>query len=106
MARHNGKAKPVPRRSAEAVPKAMKTYTYTILVHKAEPDETGYWVEVPALPGCFTQGQTIEECIERSQEAIQGYLEAMVKVGEPIPEEPQSEDSVISKVRVNLPVPA
>lgn len=106
MARRNGRPKTAARSALRASTKSMKTYTYTILVHKAEADEKGYWVEVPALPGCFTDGQTIEQCIERAQEAIQGYLEAIVKVGEPIPEEPQSEDSVISKVRVNLPVPA
>ena len=61
---------------------------------------------MPALPGCFTQGKTIEECLTQSREAIAGYLESLLKLGEPIPEEPQREDAVISKVQVNLPVPA
>ena len=42
---------------------------YTIIVHKAE--EGGYWVEVPALPGCFSQGETIEEAMINIKEAIQ-----------------------------------
>ena len=43
------------------------------IVHEAE--EGGYWAEVPALPGCVTQGETWEEVIENLQEAIEGWLE-------------------------------
>lgn len=43
-----------------------------VLVHKAE--EGGYWAEVPALPGCYTQGETIEEIDARAREAIDAYL--------------------------------
>jgi predicted RNase H-like HicB family nuclease len=43
-----------------------------------EQDEAGYYVaEVPALPGCFSQGQTYEEAIANIKEAIQGWLEVM-----------------------------
>jgi len=43
-----------------------------------EKDETGYYVaEVPALPGCFTQGRTIEEVKKNIKEAIEGWLEVM-----------------------------
>jgi predicted RNase H-like HicB family nuclease len=86
--------------------KQTKTYKYTILIHPADPDETGYWVEVPALPGCFTQGQTIEECLERAPEAITGHLQSLIDLHQPIPEEPDRDDAVIGKVLVNLPVPA
>lgn len=59
---------------------------YTIIL---EPDteEGGYTVIVPALPGCITQGDTIEECIQRAQEAITGYIESLRSVGEIVPEE-------------------
>ncbi|WP_204101878.1 MULTISPECIES: type II toxin-antitoxin system HicB family antitoxin [Spirulina sp. CCY15215] len=43
------------------------------IVHEAE--EGGYWAEVPALPGCVTEGETWEEVIENLQEATQGWLE-------------------------------
>lgn len=43
-----------------------------VLVHEAE--EGGYWAEVPALPGCFTQAETLDEIRERALEAIQAYL--------------------------------
>lgn len=38
-----------------------------VILHK---DENGYWAEVPALKGCFTQGNTIEETIQNVKEAI------------------------------------
>lgn len=59
---------------------------YTIFL---EPDleEGGYTVTVPALPGCITQGDTIEQCIERAREAIAGYIESLRAAGESVPEE-------------------
>jgi predicted RNase H-like HicB family nuclease len=45
----------------------------------------GYVVSVPALPGCFTQGGTIEEAMERAKEAIAGHLAALVQEGLPLP---------------------
>ncbi|MFM7424132.1 MAG: type II toxin-antitoxin system HicB family antitoxin [Elainella sp.] len=45
-----------------------------VLVHSAE--EGGYWAEVPALPGCITEGDTMDELIANLKDAIQGWLEA------------------------------
>ena len=45
-----------------------------VIIHDAE--EGGYWAEVPSLPGCGTQGETIEELIANLYEAVEGYLEA------------------------------
>ena len=43
-----------------------------------EQDEAGYYVaEVPALPGCLSQGKTHEEAIANIKEAIEGWLEVM-----------------------------
>jgi predicted RNase H-like HicB family nuclease len=39
-----------------------------VVVHEAE--EGGYWAEVPAIPGCATQGDTLEELVKNVQEAI------------------------------------
>ncbi len=42
------------------------------------PGEDGYWVvEYPSLPGCVSQGKTIEEAIANIKEAIDGYIEAL-----------------------------
>ena len=43
------------------------------IVHPAE--EGGYWAEVPALPGCITEGDTIEELKSNLKDAIEGWLE-------------------------------
>jgi len=57
---------------------------YTIIL-EPDIDEGGYTVTVPALPGCITQGETIEECIQRAQEAIIGYIESLIAHGEAVP---------------------
>jgi predicted RNase H-like HicB family nuclease len=44
-----------------------------VVVHKAE--EGGYWAEVPAIPGCVSQGETKEELKKNVLEAIEGCLE-------------------------------
>jgi len=44
-----------------------------------------YVVEVPALPGCISQGRTRQEALANITEAIEGYLESLQKHGEPIP---------------------
>lgn len=46
-----------------------------IVVHEAE--EGGYWAEVPALPGCLTQGETLEELMVNAREAIEVCLEVL-----------------------------
>lgn len=43
-----------------------------VLVHEAE--EGGYWAEVPAIPGCATQGETFEELLQNLYKAIDGCL--------------------------------
>jgi predicted RNase H-like HicB family nuclease len=43
-----------------------------VVVHEAE--EGGYWAEVPAIPGCATQGETLEELMANLHEAIEGCL--------------------------------
>jgi predicted RNase H-like HicB family nuclease len=48
---------------------------YTILIHQAE--EGGFWSEVPALPGCFSQGGTIDETLLNTKEAIEAHLLAL-----------------------------
>lgn len=70
---------------------------YTIIL---EPDleEGGYTVTVPALPGCITQGDTIEQCIERAREAIAGYIESLEAEGETVPEETERPQLIIIDV--------
>jgi predicted RNase H-like HicB family nuclease len=50
-----------------------------VIVHEAE--EGGYWAEVPAIPGCATQGETLDELLANVREAVEGCLS--VEVTEP-----------------------
>lgn len=50
-----------------------------IVVHEAE--EGGFWAEVPAVPGCATQGDSMEELMQNLHEAIEGCLEALEPCG-------------------------
>jgi predicted RNase H-like HicB family nuclease len=52
-----------------------------VVVHEAE--EGGFWAEVPAIPGCATQGDTFEELLANLYEAVEGCL--AVDVAEPRP---------------------
>ena len=56
---------------------------YVLVIHQAE--EGGYWAEVPALDGCFAQGETLEELLEDARVAIASHLEALNADGQPIP---------------------
>lgn len=49
----------------------------TVVIHQSE--EGGYWAEVPSIPGCATQGETIEELIPNLYEAIEGCLSVDIK---------------------------
>ena len=52
-----------------------------VIVHEAE--EGGFWAEVPALPGCASQGETMKELIANVREAIAGWLDTEVAVPKP-----------------------
>ena len=63
----------------------MKAYDFKVLL---EPDEDagGYVVSWPALPGCYTQGDTIDEALGNIEEAILLCLEDMMAQNQPIPD--------------------
>jgi predicted RNase H-like HicB family nuclease len=56
--------------------------TRQVILHPAE--EGGYWVEVPSLPGCFSQGETKAEALENIKEAIALHIEDMIAAGDEI----------------------
>lgn len=53
-----------------------------------EEDGIGYYVVVPTLPGCFSQGKTIESAKKNISKAISLHIKSLKKAGEPIPSEP------------------
>jgi predicted RNase H-like HicB family nuclease len=52
-----------------------------VVVHEA--DEGGYWAEVPAIPGCATEGETFEELLQNLYEAVEGCLSVDVAPPQP-----------------------
>jgi predicted RNase H-like HicB family nuclease len=54
--------------------------TYAVLIH--QDPEGGFWGEVPALPGCYSQGETINQLKDNIREAIAGVLEVMKELGQ------------------------
>ena len=69
---------------------------FTVMIRRA--GEGGFWAEVPALPGCYSQGETIEETLGNIREAIEGHMEALQQEGQGVPPE---EDLIIGRVRVS-----
>ena len=70
-------------------------YTYKIMMHKAP--EGGYTVNVPALPGCITEGDTVEHAIAMAKEAIEIYIEELQSRGQEI-----TDDTDILEYSLNL----
>lgn len=68
---------------------------YTVVLHKAE--EGGYWAEVPALDGCFSQGESVEESLANIRDAIESHIIALKAEGRRLPE-----DQVMIVSRVEL----
>ena len=62
----------------------MRRYT---VVLTPEVEDGGYSVSVPALPGCYSQGNTVEDALDRIREAIGLHLWSMQQDGEPIPDD-------------------
>ncbi len=63
----------------------MKYFTFEIVVEKELEDE-GYSAYSPTLPGCFSNGLTIEETKKNIREAIQIHVESLLAHGQPIPQ--------------------
>ena len=66
----------------------MRYFTFEIVIEK-EPEDEGYLAFSPTLPGCFSNGQTIEQAKRNMREAIQQHLESLLEHGDPIPQNEQ-----------------
>lgn len=71
---------------------------FTVIFEKEE--EGGYHVFCPALPGCHTQSDTVEEGVRNIREAIKLYVESLTEDGLPVP---TVEDILIKPVEVEIP---
>lgn len=63
----------------------MTALRYTVLIY---PDEGAFSVVVPALPGCVTWGNTLDEAVAAAREAIKGHVAALRDTGQDVPAEP------------------
>lgn len=71
-------------------------------MHIEPAEDGGFIAYFPALPGCHTQGATIEETIIMAKDALTGYVEVLQEQGKPIPQE----NSVSKLVGLDLPLSA
>ena len=74
----------------------MTTHRYTVILDR-EPDG-GFHASCPALPGCHSQGDSLDESLHNVREAIEVYLESLAAHGEPFPRE----DMLITPVEVAI----
>jgi antitoxin HicB len=63
----------------------MTHYHFSVVLEPDREEPDRYNVRVPALPGCFTYGESIEDALMNAREAITGYVESLLADGEPIP---------------------
>lgn len=75
---------------------------YTIILTPDE-DDGGYTAECPAIPGCISEGDTVEEALANIREALEGCLESMAAHGEELPAD---ESVIVASVDVDLPAAA
>lgn len=60
---------------------------YTVVLEPDREEPERYNVRVPALPGCLTYGESIEDALANAREAITGYIKTLIADGQPIPAE-------------------
>ena len=78
----------------------MHYYTFEIVIEKEAEDE-GYSAYSPGLPGCFSNGRTVEEAKRNLRDAIEQHLQSLLAHGQPIP---QSEKRVhVEELTVAVP---
>ena len=78
----------------------VKFYTFSIVIEKEEEDE-GYLAHSPTLPGCFSNGKTIEDARKNIREAIQQHIASLLAHGQPVP---QNEKLVhVEELTVGIP---
>jgi predicted RNase H-like HicB family nuclease len=70
---HRWVCKIYPTKNEIWIERRMRKMKFKVVLEKS--DEGGYTVYVPSLPGCISEGETIEEAMKNIQEAIELYLE-------------------------------
>lgn len=77
--------------------------SYEIKVRQLGEEEGGGWfAEIPLLPGCMSDGDTIEEAVTNLYDAKKAWIETALALGRPVPE-PSQEESYSGQLRVRMP---
>jgi predicted RNase H-like HicB family nuclease len=74
---------------------------FTIIL-TPDPEDGGFVAECPAVPGCISEGATVEEALANIKEAVEGCLETLAAQGQPLPAEGQV---IVATVDADLPSP-
>ncbi|MBR3648606.1 MAG: type II toxin-antitoxin system HicB family antitoxin [Victivallales bacterium] len=62
----------------------MKKKTYFMFVHRG--DKTGFWCEFPDLPGCFSDGDSLDVLVKNAADAMESWMDATIEDGGDLPE--------------------
>jgi len=73
-------------------------FNYTVIFEPAK--EGGFIIHVPALPGCHTQGETLDEAYQMAQDAIYGYIKTLQQMRKEVPIEVG--DSIVARIPVKI----
>ena len=78
----------------------MKFYDFDIVIEK-EPEDEGYSAYIPGLPGCFSNGRTVEEARRNIRDAVQQHIATLHADGEAVPQLDQM--VYVERLSVGLP---
>ncbi len=78
----------------------MRFYTFEIVIEK-EPEDSGYFAYSPTLPGCFSNGATIEEAKRNIREAVQQHVTALKAHGQSI----EQQDRLVHVEELTVGIP-
>ena len=63
----------------------MRSYHFSVVLEPDREEPHRYNVRVPALPGCLTYGESVDDALANAREAIAGYVESLIAHGERVP---------------------
>ncbi|HKM90751.1 MAG TPA: type II toxin-antitoxin system HicB family antitoxin [Candidatus Acidoferrales bacterium] len=78
----------------------MRFYSFQIVIEK-EPEDEGYLAYIPTLPGCFSNGKTIEDAKRNIREAVEQQLASMLAHAQPVPQH----DSLVHVEELSVGIP-
>ena len=79
----------------------MTSYRFTVVLESDREEPHRYNVRLPALPGCLTYGESIEDALANAHEAAAGYVESLLAQSEPVPIE--EHPTIATSVLISVP---